>query len=41
MLTRQHNNANILCLGARVTESAIINNIVNTFINTAFEGGRP
>ena len=39
-LSREHNNANILCLGARVTESAIINNIVNTFINTAFEGGR-
>ena len=40
MLTRQHNNANVLCLGARVTDPAWIINIVDTFIATEFEGGR-
>tara|TARA_B100001094_G_scaffold123154_1_gene118898 strand:- start:1670 stop:2092 length:423 start_codon:yes stop_codon:yes gene_type:complete len=40
MLTRQHNNANVLCLGARVTDPAWIINIVDTFITTEFEGGR-
>ena len=39
-LTRLHNNANILCLPARFIslEKAIA--CVETFINTAFEGGR-
>ena len=40
MLTRQHNNANVLCLGARVTDPAWIINVVDTFIATEFEGGR-
>tara|TARA_B100000963_G_C22586395_1_gene653327 strand:- start:585 stop:1007 length:423 start_codon:yes stop_codon:yes gene_type:complete len=40
LLTRQHNNANVLCLGARVTNPSLINNIVETFISTKFEGGR-
>ena len=40
MLTRQHNNANVLCLGARVTDPSWIINIVDTFISTEFEGGR-
>tara|TARA_B100000902_G_C26839220_1_gene682560 strand:+ start:203 stop:625 length:423 start_codon:yes stop_codon:yes gene_type:complete len=40
MLTRKHNNANILCLGARVTDPSWITNIVETFLNTEFEGGR-
>lgn len=39
-LTRQHNNANVLCLGARVTPSDDIIPIVKTFLNTEFEGGR-
>ena len=39
-LTRQHNNANVLCLGARVTAEADIIPIVETFLNTEFEGGR-
>ncbi len=39
-LTRQHNDANVLALGARITgvESAL--DIVDTFLNTEFEGGR-
>ena len=39
-LTRQHNNANVLCLGARVTDHAWITNIVDAFLTTEFEGGR-
>ena len=39
-LSRRHNNANILCLGARIISKndAII--IVKTFLETAFENGR-
>jgi len=40
MLTRQHNDANVLCLGARVTDHAWITNIVDAFLTTEFEGGR-
>ena len=39
-MTRAHNNANILCLGARVTNPSLVNNIVETFINAEFDGGR-
>ena len=39
-LTRQHNNANVLCLGARVTEINDIIEIVDAFLKTEFEGGR-
>jgi ribose 5-phosphate isomerase B len=38
--TRQHNNSNILCLGARVLETQIALDIVDTWLNTPFEGGR-
>jgi len=34
--TRQHNNANILCLGARVTGDGLALKIVDTFLNTDF-----
>ena len=39
-LSRQHNNANILCLGSRLTKFKDINKIVSIFLNTKFEGGR-
>ena len=39
-LTRQHNNANVLCLGARVTDINDIESIVDAFLDTEFEGGR-
>ena len=39
-LTRQHNNANILCIPARYTAIPQAIEIVDTFLNTAFEGGR-
>ena len=38
--TRQHNNSNILCLGARVLDTKIALDIVTTWIDTPFEGGR-
>ncbi len=39
-LTRQHNNANILCIPARYTAEAQALGIVKTFLETEFEGGR-
>lgn len=34
--TRQHNDANILCLGGRVTGPGLACKITDTFLNTAF-----
>lgn len=39
-LTRQHNNANIICIPARYTAIPQAIKMVETFLNTAFEGGR-
>lgn len=39
-LTRQHNNANVLCLGARMTGDILALAIIDTFLSTDFEGGR-
>ena len=39
-LARQHNNANVLAIGARTTPSADIPRIVRTWFATEFEGGR-
>ena len=39
-LTRQHNNANICCIPARYTSIPQVIKIVNTFLETKFEGGR-
>lgn len=39
-LIRQHNNANILCIPARFTEIEDVLKMVDTFLNTEFEGGR-
>ena len=39
-LARQHNDANVLCLGARVTGLITAMDIVTTFIDVPFEGGR-
>lgn len=40
MLARQHNNANILCLGQKVTPPDEAKRIVDAFLNAQFEGGR-
>ncbi len=39
-LSRQHNDANVICLGARLTDSTVALNAVKTFLTTEFEGGR-
>ena len=39
-LIRLHNNANILCIPARFTSIAQALKMVDTFLNTDFEGGR-
>ena len=39
-LSRQHNNANVLCLGARLIPFESAQKIFQTFIQTSFEGGR-
>lgn len=38
--TRLHNDANVLCLGARVIGSGIATELVDLFISTEAEGGR-
>jgi len=38
--TRLHNDANILCLGGRVTGPGVACELVDLFLNTEFEGGR-
>jgi ribose 5-phosphate isomerase B len=39
-LARRHNNANIVCLPARFISIQLALDIINTFLNTPFEGGR-
>jgi ribose 5-phosphate isomerase B len=39
-LAREHNDANILALGARVTPADVALKIVDTFLGTPFAGGR-
>ena len=39
-LARKHNNANILCLPARFISLQLAIDIIDTFLNTPFEGGR-
>ena len=39
-LSRQHNNANVMTIGARLTTKNVALKCVNAFINTNFKGGR-
>lgn len=39
-LARLHNDANVLCIGARLLEEDLIFKIIDLFLNTKFEGGR-
>ena len=39
-LSRQHNNANIIALGARLTKKNLSLKLIDTFLKTKFEGGR-
>ena len=38
--TRLHNDANVLCMGARVVGEGLAREILDTFLFTEFEGGR-
>ncbi|MBR2965300.1 MAG: ribose 5-phosphate isomerase B [Clostridia bacterium] len=39
-MTRCHNDANVLCIGARVTGSCLATDILDAFLGAEFEGGR-
>jgi ribose 5-phosphate isomerase B len=39
-LSRLHNNANVISLGARLTKKNIALKCINIFLNTKFKGGR-
>lgn len=39
-LARQHNDANVLALGARLVDQQTAFDILEAFLNTEFEGGR-
>ncbi len=39
-LSRQHNNANIIAIGSRLTKKSVALKLVYTFLETKFEGGR-
>ncbi len=38
--SREHNNANILVLGSKITEDKLSLKMVDIFLNTKFDGGR-
>lgn len=40
LLARAHNNANVLCLGSRLTPQQLALRITDVFLSTPFEGGR-
>ena len=39
-LTRNHNDANVICMGARVIGSCLAVDILDSFLGAEFEGGR-
>lgn len=39
-MTRLHNDANVLCLGSRLSGIGQVESILEAFLNTDFEGGR-
>lgn len=39
-MSREHNDANVLCLGARVIGPGLAEEIVRTWVSTEFAGGR-
>jgi len=40
MMTRLHNDANVLCIGAKYTPIELAKKLIDTFFSTEFEGGR-
>ncbi len=39
-MARLHNNANILCFGERIVAKGIIEDMIDVWLSTEFEGGR-
>ena len=39
-LSREHNDANVLAIGARIVASTLADEIVTVWLTTAFAGGR-
>jgi ribose 5-phosphate isomerase B len=39
-MTRLHNNANVICMGARVIGSCLAIDIIDAFLENRYEGGR-
>ena len=39
-LSRQHNDANVLCMGGRILGTQVAIDVVNCWLATSFEGGR-
>ena len=39
-MARAHNDANVVCLGARVLDASVMAEVVREFLATPFEGGR-
>lgn len=39
-LSRQHNDANVMCLGGRLMGPEVARDCLHVFLDTAFEGGR-
>lgn len=39
-LVREHNDANVICIGGRISGIEIAYDIAKTFLNTPFQGGR-
>ncbi|WP_334091389.1 ribose 5-phosphate isomerase B [Helicobacter typhlonius] len=39
-MARAHNNANVLCMGERISGVGEVESILEAFISTEFEGGR-
>lgn len=40
LMSKEHNNANILCMGERVIGQGLAEKIVDTYLNAQFQGGR-
>jgi len=37
---REHNNANVLCIGGRIVGEGVVREVINTYLGAEFIGGR-
>jgi ribose 5-phosphate isomerase B len=40
MLAREHNDANVVCFGARLIGPVVATDSIDAFLSTGFDGGR-